>query len=311
MKNQGWKTLGRLGVFLLLQTGLAACSITPDRHDDDHGTFMVDNRYSAVSQDSRARHLIFHFTVGDMPHALTQLTRGPVSSHYLVPRDITIVDSRPTVLQLVPEDRRAWHAGASYWQGRTNLNDSSIGVEIVNRGYSAVSGRDGINTGIDVNKQPGIESEAVPGTWQPYTAAQTALIKQLAVDIVARQHIFPTRVLGHSDIAPGRKIDPGPLFPWRELAAAGVGAWPDGEAVARHLGGRAVAQPVADIGLLQAQLRQYGYAVPLSGQLDTQTVQVLSAFQMHFRPSNYSGAADAETQAILQALLEKYSVDEE
>lgn len=257
---------------------------------------MVDEHYSAVSQDSRARHLIFHFTVGDMPHALTQLTRGPVSSHYLVPRDITIMDGRSVVLQLVPEDRRAWHAGASYWQGRTNLNDSSIGVEIVNRGYSAGAG---------------IESEAVPGTWQPYTAAQIALIKHLAADIVARQHIFPTRVLGHSDIAPGRKVDPGPLFPWRELAAAGVGAWPDAEAVVRHLGGRPTGQPVADIGLLQAQLRQYGYAVPLTGQLDTQTVQVLSAFQMHFRPSDYSGVADAETQAILQALLEKYNIDEE
>ncbi|RXZ39073.1 N-acetylmuramoyl-L-alanine amidase [Oxalobacteraceae bacterium CAVE-383] len=259
---------------------LSACSTTSLQ---DRGGYLVDSSHSAVSVDSRIKHLILHYTVGSFDRALYQLSRGPVSAHYLVPQEET--ESRPVVLQLVPEQLRAWHAGASYWQGRTNINDSSIGIEIVNQG----------------------PTETPQGTvWQAYTPFQIAIIKRLASDVIARYGIEPIDVLGHSDIAPSRKSDPGPLFPWKELAAAGIGAWPDAATVDRYLAGRDPHQQVDNIGLLQAQLRQYGYDAPLSGVLDPQTVQVLSAFQMHFRPSDYGGAADAETGAIAAALLEKY-----
>lgn len=265
---------------LALSIVLSACSSVPLQERDG---YLVDASHHAVSVDSRVKHLILHYTVGSYDQALYQLSRGPVSVHYLVPQQET--GSRAVVLQLVPEQERAWHAGASYWQGRTNINDSSIGIEIVNQG----------------------PTDTPQGTiWQAYTPFQITVVKRLAADIVARYGIAPIDVLGHSDIAPSRKSDPGPLFPWKELAEAGVGAWPDAATVARYLAGRDPHLPLDNIGLLQAQLRQYGYEVPLSGVPDQATVRVLIAFQMHFRPSDYSGAADAETGAIISALLEKY-----
>ena len=265
---------------LILSVMLSACSSVPLQERDG---YLVDSSHHAVSVDSRIKHLVLHYTVGSFDRALYQLSRGPVSAHYLVPQQET--GSRPIILQLVPEQERAWHAGASYWQGRTNINDSSIGIEIVNQG----------------------PTDTPQGTvWQAYTPFQISVIKRLAADIVARYGIAPIDVLGHSDIAPSRKSDPGPLFPWKELAAAGIGAWPDAATVDRYLAGRDPHQPLDNVGLLQAQLRQYGYDVPLSGLLDPATVKVLIAFQMHFRPSDYGGAADAETGAIVAALLEKY-----
>jgi N-acetylmuramoyl-L-alanine amidase len=258
---------------------LSACSTGPLQQNG----YLVDTSHRAISADSRVRHLVMHYTVGTFDHALSQLSQGPVSAHYLVPEQET--GSRPVILQLVPEQQRAWHAGVSYWQGRTNINDSSIGIEIVNRGPT--------------NTPQGL-------TWQAYTPFQIDVIKRLAADVIARYDIAPICILGHSDIAPSRKSDPGPLFPWKELADAGIGAWPDAPTVDRYLAGRDPHQPVDNVGLLQAQLRQYGYDAPLTGLLDASTVQVLVAFQMHFRPSDYSGAADAETGAIVAALLEKY-----
>ncbi len=138
--------------------------------------------------------------------------------------------------------------------------------------------------------------------WQPYPLQQIDALIRLSRDIVARYGIPPTRVVGHSDIAPQRKIDPGPLFPWRTLYDAGVGAWPDDATVAAHLAGRDPKSP-ADVGALQAKLKRYGS----DGVPDDATRRVFSAFQMHFRPSDYSGNTDAESDAIAQALLDKYS----
>jgi N-acetylmuramoyl-L-alanine amidase len=267
---------------VILVLGLSACSTTGLQ---DRGDYLADASHPAVSHNSRVKHLILHYTAGSYEASLNQLTNDAVSAHYLVPEQQIDAASKPVVLQLVPERERAWHAGASYWQGRTNINDSSIGIEIVNRGFvDTAQGR----------------------VWQAYTPFQIDLVKKLALDVIARHHIEPYRVLGHSDIAPSRKSDPGPLFPWKELADAGIGAWPDADTVSRYLDGRDPHQPVDNIGLLQAQLRLYGYDAPLTGQLDAATIDTLIAFQMHFRASDYSGAADAETQAILQALLSKY-----
>jgi N-acetylmuramoyl-L-alanine amidase len=224
---------------------------------------------------------VMHYTEVDERGSLAVLTGDQVSVHYVVPEAPRIEKGEPVIYQLVPEEKRAWHAGLSYWQGATELNASSIGIENVNRGPIG------------------------DGQWQPYPPAQVDAIIRLSRDIIARYRIPPTRVVGHSDIAPQRKIDPGPLFPWRTLYDAGIGAWPDDATVAAHLAGRDPKAPV-DVRALQDKLKRYGYDIATDGVLDDKTRRVIGAFQMHFRPADYSGDADAQTDAIAQALLDKY-----
>ncbi|MDR5820440.1 N-acetylmuramoyl-L-alanine amidase [Caballeronia sp. LZ043] len=253
----------------------------------DRGTYIADLTHPAKNADSRIRFLVMHYTEIDEAGSLAVLTGDQVSVHYVVPDAPRIEHGEPVVYQLVPEDKRAWHAGVSSWQGATELNASSIGIENVNLGPIGPTG------------------PLSEGKWQPYPPAQVDALIQLSRDIVARYHIPPTRVVGHSDIAPQRKIDPGPLFPWRTLYDAGVGAWPDADAVAAHLAGRDPKAP-SDVQPLQEKLKRYGYDVATDGVLDDRTRRVFSAFQMHFRPSDYAGNADAESDAIAQALLDKY-----
>jgi N-acetylmuramoyl-L-alanine amidase len=264
----------------VLCTFLTACTTTML----DRGTYLADTRHHAQGADSRIRFLVMHYTEIDEAGSLAVLTGDKVSVHYVVPETPAIRDGEPIVFQLVPEDKRAWHAGQSYWQGATELNASSIGIENVNLGPIGPLSDD---------------------RWQAYPPQQIDALIKLSRDIVARYHIPPTRVVGHSDIAPQRKIDPGPAFPWRTLYDAGVGAWPDDAAVAAHLAGRDPKSPV-DVQALQVKLRRYGYDVATDGVLDDKTRRVFSAFQMHFRPADHAGNADAETDAIAQALLDKY-----
>jgi len=257
-------------------------------HLIDRGAYFADTSHRAVSADSRIRFLVMHYTAGDEARSLTELTTMDVSAHYLVPEHPPLRDGRPVIPQLVPESLRAWHAGASCWQGTTELNAASIGIENVNLGpRDTPQGR----------------------VWQPYPPDQVDALIRLAKDIVARYQIPPTRVVGHSDIAPQRKTDPGPLFPWKALYDAGVGAWPDPATVTAELAGRAPDAP-ADVRALQWKLARYGYDVALDGVLDARTRRVFAAFQMHFRPRDYSGVPDAQTDAIAQALLDKYLPDE-
>jgi N-acetylmuramoyl-L-alanine amidase len=264
----------------LISAFLAACTVTKI----DRGTYIADTSHRATSVDSRVRFLVMHYTEIGEARSLDVLTGPHVSAHYVVPDVPPLEHGEPVVYQLVPEEMRAWHAGASEWQGTTELNAASIGIENVNLGpVDTPQGR----------------------TWQPYPPAQVDALVRLAKDIVTRYGIPPTRVVGHSDIAPQRKIDPGPLFPWRTLYAAGVGAWPDEADIARHLAGRDPKSP-ADVKALQEKLQRYGYAVATDGVLDDKTRHVFSAFQMHFRPADYAGNADAESDAIAAALLDKY-----
>ncbi|WP_044104662.1 N-acetylmuramoyl-L-alanine amidase [secondary endosymbiont of Ctenarytaina eucalypti] len=250
----------------------------------DHGDYTVDTSYPSQSQNERVRFLIFHYTAVDDNESLRLLTQGSVSAHYLVPTNHTEIRGKPVILQLVPENKRAWHAGVSSWAGRNNINDTSIGIEIVN---------DGFHEG-PTGKQ-----------WITYHKKQTALAAALARDIIARYHIKPQNVLAHSDIAPLRKSDPGPRFPWYELAKRGVGAWPDDATLKKHLQ-RKHRCSSGSVALIQQALGTYGYTIPQTGTLDQETLRVISAFQMHFRPSNCTGAADKETEAIAKALVEKY-----
>ncbi|GIZ50382.1 N-acetylmuramoyl-L-alanine amidase [Noviherbaspirillum aridicola] len=233
----------------------------------------IDRSYSAVSQDSRVRYVILHYTHGDLARSFRTLTEGRVSSHYL------LSDRPAAIYQLVDEDRRAWHAGDSAWNKDTQLNFSSIGIELVNGGYADTpQGR----------------------LWHPYTEEQITLLIDLLKQIVARHRIAPEHILGHSDIAPGRKVDPGPLFPWERLARAGLIRWPDPALVARLRPVFALALP--DAAWFQRSLRRHGYALAETGQWDDASRNALAAFQMKYRPTRFDGMPDEETAAMLEAL---------
>lgn len=233
----------------------------------------IDTRYSAVGQNSRVQYIVLHYTSTDLARSLQLLTEGEVSSHYL------IGDSPATIYRLVDEDRRAWHAGVSQWQGRTWLNGTSIGIELVNQGfYQGPNGR----------------------YWQPYAPAQIDALIPLLKDIVQRHQLPLGSIIGHSDIAPQRKVDPGPLFPWKRLADAGLVPWPDAAAVARQQALFSASLP--SVAWFQAQLARQGYEVAEHGELDTATRNVLAAFQMKYRQANYDGEPDAETAALLLVL---------
>ncbi|ATQ68544.1 MULTISPECIES: N-acetylmuramoyl-L-alanine amidase [Methylosinus] len=214
--------------------------------------------------------LILHYT--GMPSAagaLRLLTseEAQVSSHYFVDED-------GTILQLVPEARRAWHAGRSFWAGEEDMNSASIGIEIVHPGH------------VDPHPFPDRQIEAVA---------------QLCRDICARNAIAPRRVLGHSDIAIGRKIDPGEFFPWRALAECGVGHFVEPAPI---VGGAAL-EPGAEggeVSALQQALADYGYKSPVSGCYDEGAAAVVAAFQRHFRPRLVDGRADRSTLDTLRAL---------
>ncbi|VWC76500.1 N-acetylmuramoyl-L-alanine amidase [Burkholderia lata] len=270
----------RVGASCAVLCLLAACTSSPLV---ERGTYYADTSLHARGADSRIRFLVMHYTESDEAKSLRTLTGDSVSVHYVIPPQPRIERGMPVVYQLVPESERAWHAGVSEWQGTTELNAVSIGIENVNRGPLDPQNR----------------------TWQPYPPEQVSALTRLSKDIVARYGIPPTRVVGHSDIAPQRKIDPGPLFPWHALAQAGVGAWPDDATVTARLGGRDP-HALVDVRDLQLKLARYGYDVATDGVLDARTRRVFAAFQMHFRPSDYAGNPDAETDAIAQALLDKY-----
>ncbi|HZS85241.1 MAG TPA: N-acetylmuramoyl-L-alanine amidase [Stellaceae bacterium] len=210
--------------------------------------------------------LLIHYT--GMTSAEAALDRlcdpaAEVSAHYLIEED-------GTAWRLVDEDRRAWHAGRSFWAGAHNLNDRSIGIELANPGHEH--------------------------GYRPFPEAQIAALEELCRRILARHPIPPQRVLGHSDVAPQRKADPGELFPWRRLARAGIGFWPDFPASA--------ASPNPDTRAAQRGLQQIGYGVPTSGVLDAETRAVLLAFQRHWRPARCDGELDAETADRIAVLAQ-------
>ena len=235
----------------------------------------LDTRHPAQGQDSRVQFIVLHYTSEPLADALRILTTQDVSAHYLIGDQ-----AAPVVYLLVDEGRRAWHAGDSAWQGQTALNASSIGIEIVN---------------------PGPQRQADGSTrYAPYAAAQIDTLIGLLRDIQRRHPVRPDRIVGHSDIAPQRKLDPGPAFPWQRLAAAGLVPWPDPARVAawqaRHR------QQAPDAAWVQAALARIGHPVPAHGRLDEDTRRVVAAFQMRYRPARHDGQPDAETTALMQVL---------
>lgn len=215
--------------------------------------------------------IVLHYTGMTTGEAALERLRNPlakVSAHYLVEED-------GRVFSLVPEERRAWHAGKSFWLGETDINAISIGIEIVNPGHE--------------------------WGYRPFPAMQTAAVCRLLTDIRLRWSIPDTRIIGHSDVAPERKTDPGELFPWKRLAEDGHGLWcePDpAPGPPLKLGDQGPA-----VTALQGGLRKLGYDATPIAEFDTHTGLLVAAFQRHWRPNLVDGVADGETRARLVGLL--------
>lgn len=267
-------------------TGCAKEGTGSEEKTEQRDGYYASHAFKSIGQNERVRFLVLHYTALDDRQSLKTLTEGQVSAHYLIPEEPASKRGKPIILQLVDENQRAWHAGVSSWNGRVNLNDTSVGIEIVNPGFT--------------------ENMLGQHTWYPYSEKQIVAISALAKDIIRRYQISPDNVIGHSDIAPLRKQDPGKLFPWARLATMGIGAWPDRSLVTQYIANRSPYAP-ADVSVIQALLKQYGYdQIPQNGILDENTRKTISAFQMHFRSDDIRGNADAETEAIARALVEKY-----
>jgi N-acetylmuramoyl-L-alanine amidase len=225
--------------------------------------------HDARAAETPIEMLVLHYT--GMPNGAAALDRlcdpqAKVSAHYVIEED-------GRIFRLVPEERRAWHAGVSCWRGHRDINGRSIGIELVNPGHEF--------------------------GYRDFAEAQMAALIALARDILARHPIAARNVVGHADVAPARKIDPGERFDWARLARAGIGLWPDTDAA------RASAQDERSGTIAEAQrlLAAYGYQTPLSGASDDETMAVVTAFQRHFRQTRIDGRFDGECLGLVKILL--------
>jgi len=220
--------------------------------------------------------LVLHYT--GMPTGEAALTRlrdpaAKVSAHYLVEED-------GRIFSLVPEERRAWHAGRGVWQGETDVNAASIGIEIVNPGHEF--------------------------GYRIFPEVQVEAVIALTSDIRSRWSIPDARIIAHSDLAPERKEDPGELFPWKTLAGAGHGLWfePAAERIAALGGFLQVGDEGIGVVVLRAGLHRLGYGLQPGGAYDVETETTVRAFQRHWRPSRVDGVADGQTRATLMGVLQ-------
>jgi N-acetylmuramoyl-L-alanine amidase len=216
--------------------------------------------------------LVLHYTgMADGEAALAKLCEptSKVSAHYVVFEDGRTV-------QCVPELRRAWHAGVSSWEGQSDVNSRAVGIEIVNPGHDF--------------------------GYPDFPEPQVAAVIRLARDILRRHPIHSARVVGHSDVAPARKRDPGEKFPWPRLHAEGIGLWIH-PAPLDGAGGLAEGDAGAAVEELQAMLATFGYGVTRSGRFDADTRFAVAALQRHFRPARIDGIADASTIDTLRRVV--------
>jgi N-acetylmuramoyl-L-alanine amidase len=220
--------------------------------------------------------LLLHYTgMATAQKALDWLCapESRVSCHYLV-------DEAGRITQMVPEAMRAWHAGESWWAGETDINSASVGIEIANPGHGL--------------------------GYCEYPEAQMRTVEALCSDIIARHRIYPERVLGHSDVAPRRKSDPGEKFDWGRLAGYGIGLWVEPCRIEGDAG-LTLGTSSPEVAHLQSQFAAYGYEVPVSGNYCEQTQFVVTAFQRHFRPALVNGCADRSTVDTLGRLLRAHA----
>jgi len=279
---------------LALALLLVSCSSTKTQY----------SKIQSANHNDRIRYLVMHFTAINYEDSLAALTLPDrVSAHYLIPEnnDPTYLKSELEIQQLVEESDRAWHAGVSYWQGKSGLNDQSIGIELVHQAPC-------LQDETLYQSNIGLNSFAVDNSvcmYPEFDEQQMQLLIKLSKDILSRHpEITPTRIIGHSDIAPARRVDPGPRFPWYRLYQEGIGAWYENDTLLKYFS-HFNDKPIS-IALLQRALNRYGYQILETGQLDPQTINVLTVFQMHFRPWAVTGRPNNHTAAALFALLERY-----
>jgi len=215
--------------------------------------------------------IVLHYT--GMPSGAEALARmrdpqAKVSAHYLIEED-------GRVFSLVAEERRAWHAGVSFWKDERDVNAVSIGIELVNPGHE--------------------------WGYRAFPDAQIEVLIALLDEVRGRWTIPDGRILGHSDVAPERKTDPGELFPWKQMAQAGHGLWLEPPAAPGPA--LSVGDDGTGVFALQAGLTRLGYDSAPSGQFDARTAAIITAFQRHWRPERVDGIADGETRARLVHLL--------
>ncbi len=301
--NSLWKSIFRLtlmSVFLSLTFTACGTQSGMTKNNAISGKKVVVN---SENQDTRVRVVVIHHTSEDFAGSLSILTKDssrPVSSHYLIPEplDPSYNDDELKLYQLVPEQARAWHAGGSYWDGKTALNDMSIGIEIVNQTYCRNA----------ESKVAPAEPELLDSRicfYPDFAEPQIVMLTDLLKGILERhQEVTPSNIVGHSDIAPQRKIDPGPRFPWQRLYKLGYGAWFDDDTVVKYWQQFRLTMP--STLTLQTALHDYGYGFDITGEDDEQYKNVVRAFQLHFVPYKVTRQFDAESAAILFALLEKY-----
>jgi N-acetylmuramoyl-L-alanine amidase len=219
--------------------------------------------------------IVLHYTGMPTGEAALERMRDPaakVAAHYMVEED-------GRVFRLVPEERRAWHAGVGGWAGETDVNAASVGIEIVNPGHE--------------------------WGYRPFPDAQIEAVIGLLDAVRGRWTVPDSRIVGHSDTAPARKTDPGELFPWKRLAEAGHGLWfePEPQRIAALGAPLSLGDEGAGVLVLQAGLRRLGYELQPSGRFEDDTATVVTAFQRHWRPSQVDGVADGDTRARLVGLL--------
>ena len=252
------------------------------------GKFKVDSdTYVSLGRNERIQFVVVHYTATNNEYSIKELISNRVSAHFLV-----LDEDDNMIYNLVPLDQRAWHAGASSFRGRTNLNDTSIGIEIVSDGIA----RDRRN---DPNRYPPYDA------YLEYKPIQIEKVAQIIKYVAARYNIPARNIVAHSDIAPSRKKDPGAKFPWKELYEKyDIGAWyneSDKQAFMNEE--KFNATSISDI---KEELRKYGYEINRTNEWDRDSRDVVYAFQLHFNPKNATGNMDLETFAILKALNKKY-----
>ena len=251
------------------------------------GKFQVDSStYISRGKEERIKFIILHYTALDNVGSIRELTGG-VSAHFLV-----LDEDDNKIYSLVPLEQRAWHAGVSAFRGRTNINDTSVGIEIVNDGIAK-------------------EYRSDPNPYHPYDhyvdykPIQIEKVAQI-IKYVAEKYNIPARnIVAHSDIAPSRKKDPGAKFPWKELYDKyNIGAWYDETDKQEFMDEEKF--KATSIREIKDELRKYGYEINRLDEWDKESKDVVYAFQLHFNPKNATGEMDLETFAILKALNKKY-----
>ena len=282
-----------LALTCVLTLPLIGCVTTNNTQIANPDSFIIDSKtYQASGKSERIKTIILHYTVSNNARAIQLLTAGDVSAHYLI---LDHDDNK--IYNLVPESQRAWHAGAGGFAGRTILNDTSIGIEIVNSGIKDEYRNALKNSELDYHPYE---------HYVEFNEVQIKKVAQLVQDLAKRYHISPKNIIGHADMAPSRKIDPGAKFPWEQLYKEyGIGAWYD-EFDKQYFMNQNVFAATTIPEIKQA-FRDYGYQINDSNEWDKASRNVVYAFQLHFRPQQPTGDMDLETYAILRALNKKYA----